>query len=169
MKRLMMSVAAVLAISSVGLLAQAQAPVPQQTGTEKVSPQKQAQAKNLTEEITATGCVRQWKPAPGDPAKSADNRQGAVPGFYLLTPASASPNASIDMPTYILTPTASANFQQHLDKKVEVVGVAQTAPLPPTVQEIATAPTQKPENRPNPQSMPRLTVKSIKVVGATCP
>jgi hypothetical protein len=161
--------AAALAISAVSLMAQAQAPAPQQTGTEKVTPQQQAQAKNLTEEITATGCVRQWKPAPGDPAKPADSRDAAVPGIFLLTPASASPNASIDMPTYMLTPTATQNFQQHLDKKVEVVGIAQTAPLPPTVQEIATAPTQKPENRPNPQSMPRLTVKTMKVVAATCP
>ena len=168
MKRLIVTTAAALAISAVGLLAQAQAPVPQQTGTEKVTPQKQAQAKNLTEDVTVTGCVRQWKPAPGDPAQP-QGRAAAVAGVFLLTPASASPNASIDLPTYLLTPAASMNFQQHLDKKVEVVGVAQTAPMPPTVQEIATAPTQKPENRPSPQSMPRLTVKSIKVVGATCP
>ena len=48
------------------------------------------------------------------------------------------------MPTYLLTPSATLSFSQHVGHKVEITGTAQTAPLPPTVQEIATAPTQRP-------------------------
>jgi hypothetical protein len=148
---------------------QAQAPVQTKPGTEKVTPALQQNAKNLTEEITAVGCIRAWKPAPEDVTRLPENREPGMAGIFLLTPLSTSPTAAIDLPTYLLTPTASANFQQHLDRKVEVIGVAQTAPLPPTVQEIATAPTQRPENRPNPQSFPRLTVKSIKQIADSCP
>ena len=39
----------------------------------------------------------------------------------------------------------------------------------PTVQEIALAPTQLPENRPNPQSFPRLTVRTMTRLSDTCP
>lgn len=162
---------------SAGLLAsdgasagpQAQAPVQTKPGTEKVTPQMQQAAKNLSEEVTTVGCIRAWKPAPEDVTRQPENREPGMAGIFLLTPISSSPNAAIDMPTYLLTPSATANFQQHLDRKVEVVGTAQTAPLPPTVQEIATAPTQRPENRQNPQSFPRLTVKSIKRIGDSCP
>jgi hypothetical protein len=162
-------VCAAMAISTVGVLGQAQAPVQTKPGTEKVTPQVQQQARNLTEEITTVGCIRAWKPAPEDVTKLPENREPGMAGMFLLSPLSTSPTAAIDLPTYLLTPTASANFQQHLDRKVEIVGVAQTAPMPPTVQEIATAPTQRPENRPNAQSFPRLTVKSITRVGDTCP
>lgn len=162
-------VCAAMAISTVTVWGQAQAPVQTKPGTEKVTPQIQQQARNLTEEITTVGCIRAWKPAPEDVTKLPENREPGMAGMFLLTPLSTSPTAAIDLPTYLLTPTASANFQQHLDRKVEIVGVAQTAPLPPTVQEIATAPTQRPENRPNAQSFPRLTVKSITRVGDTCP
>jgi hypothetical protein len=165
---------AAIAISTVGVLGaatagQAQAPVRTQKGTEKVTPTAASQAGNLTEEITAVGCLRAWKPAPEDVTKLPENREPGVAGMYLLTPLSSSPTASADLPTYVLTPTQVVNFFQHLDDKVEVVGVAQTAPLPPTVQDIATSPTQRPENRPNVQSMPRLTVKSMKKLSDTCP
>jgi hypothetical protein len=162
-------VCAAFAISAVGLGAQAQAPTQTRPGTEKVTPQLERNAKNLTEDITAVGCLRAWKPAPEDVTKQPENREPGMAGMYLLTPLASSPTAAIDLPTYLLTPSATANFQQHLDRKVEVVGVAQTAPMPPTVQEIATAPTQRPENRQNPQSYPRLTVKSITKLADTCP
>jgi hypothetical protein len=147
---------------------QSQAPV-KTPGTEKVTPQARQDAKNLTEEVTAVGCIRAWKPAPEDITKLPENREPGMAGMFLLTPLATSPAAAIDLPTYLLTPSASLNFQQHLDRKVEVTGVAQTAPLPPTVQEIALAPTQRPENRQNAQSYPRLTVTSLKQVGDTCP
>lgn len=168
-------VCAAIMISAVGAMAssafdtQAQAPVRPQTGTEKVTPEAAAKAKNLTEDITTVGCLRAWKPAPEDVTKLPENREPGMAGMFLLTPIASSPTAAIDLPTYLLTPTQVVNFEQHLDDKVEVVGVAQTAPLPPTVQEIATAPTQRPENRPNVQSMPRLTVKSLKKISDSCP
>jgi hypothetical protein len=166
---LMMSTGLPAADRAFAMMEQAQAPVQTKPGTEKVTPKNQQAAKNLTEEVTVTGCLRAWKPAPEDVTWLPENREPGVAGMFLLTPLSTSPNAAIDLPTYLLTPSATANYQQHLDRKVEVVGTAQTAPLPPTVQEIATAPTQRPENRPNPQSFPRLTVKSIKQVGDSCP
>jgi hypothetical protein len=147
---------------------QAQAPVRPQTGTEIVTPAAAANAKNLTEEITTIGCVRAWKPAPEDVTRLPDNNRPGVRGIFLLTPLHANPNTVNDLPTYLLTPTQSVNFVQHLDDTVEVVGVAQTAPLPPTVQEIATAP-PRPENKPNAQAMPRLTVKSLRKVSDSCP
>jgi len=172
---------AAIAISAMGILVQAQTPgaTPQavptsparpatQVGTEKVTPQKQAQATNLTEDVTAAGCVRAWKPAPEDVTRHAENREPGVAGIFLLTPLASGPNSSIDLPTYLLTPTQIVNFAAHLDDKVEIVGVAQTAPMPPTVQEIATTP-PRPENKPNTQSMPRLTVKSLKKVSDSCP
>lgn len=171
-------VCATMAISAVGMMAatfaeapvpeQAQATVVQKPGTEKVTPRREAQARNLTEEITTTGCIRAWKPAPEDVTKMADNDRPGVAGIFLLTPLQSSPNTAADLPTYLLTPTQMVNFAQHLDDKVEVVGVAQTAPMPPTVQEIATTP-PRPENKPNAQAMPRLTVRSLKKVSDSCP
>ena len=155
-----------MAISTVG---QSQAPVQTRPGTETVTPQMVANAKNLTEDVSTVGCIRAWKPAPEDVTKLPENREPGMAGMFLLTPLSSSPSAAIDLPTYLLTPSATVNFQQHLDRKVEVVGVAQTAPMPPTVQEIATAPTQRPENRQTVQSYPRLTVKSIKKIADSCP
>jgi hypothetical protein len=173
--KLIAGVCAAMAISTLGLMAsseadtQAQAPVQTRPGTEIVTPQAEANAKNLTEELTAVGCVRAWKPASADVTRLPENREPGMAGMFLLTPLASGPTTATDLPTYLLTPSATVNFQQHLDRKVEVVGVAQTAPLPPTVQEIAIAPTQLPENRPNVQSFPRLTVKSIKQVGDSCP
>ena len=162
-------VCAALAISTVGVMAQAQAPVTQQKGTEKVTPRQVAQAKNLTEEVTVSGCIRAWKPAPEDTTKLPDNDRQGVAGIFLLTPIQSTPNASVDLPTYLLTPTQTVNFAQHLDDRVEVVGTAQTAPMPPTVQEVVNAPTQRPENKPSAQSMPRLTIRSLKKLSDSCP
>lgn len=170
---------AALAVSTVGVVAstyaeatadpQAQAPVQTKPGTQTVTPQQQRDARNLTEDVTAVGCLRAWKPAPEDVTKLPENREPGMAGMFVLTPLSSSPSVVTDLPTYLLTPTATVNFQQHLDRKVEIIGVAQTAPMPPTVQEIVTAPTQRPENRPNPQSFPRLTVKSLTKLADTCP
>lgn len=170
--KLIAGVCAAIAISTVGLYAsdkQAQAPVQTRPGTEKVTPQIAMTARNLTEEVTTVGCVRAWKPAPEDVTKLAENREPGMAGMFVLTPLASNPTTASDLPTYLLTPSATVNFQQHLDRKVEVVGVAQTAPMPPTVQEIVTAPTQLPENKPNPQALPRLTVRSMKKVSDTCP
>ena len=174
--KLIAGVCAAVMISAVGVVGsasatpaadeQTQAPVRPQTGTEKVTPDAAAKARNLTEEITTVGCLRAWKPAPEDVTRTRGSRQ---PGMYLLTPIASTPTAATDLPTYLLTPTQTVNFAAHLDDKVEVVGVAQTAPMPPTVQEIVTAPTQRPEERPNAQSMPRLTVKSLKKISDGCP
>ena len=181
------AVCAAIAISAVGMVAATftepvatQAPVtPQapptprapatpQAGNEKVTPQQQSMAKNLTEDIITVGCIRAWKPAPGDVTKFAENDQPGVAGIFLLTPLLSSPSTERDVPTYLLTPTQTVNFAQHLDDKVEVVGVAQTAPMPPTVREIASAP-PRPENNSNAQAMPRLTIKSLRKVSDSCP
>jgi hypothetical protein len=153
------------AISAVGLAAQAPTP----KGTERTTPREAAQARNLMEEVTAVGCIRAWKPAPADPAKQATDQKPGVPGVYLLTPVASSPQVSTDLPTYLLTPSATVNFAQHLNRRVEITGTAQAAPLPPTVQELAAAPTRRPENAPTTQSLPRLTVTSLKQVGESCP
>lgn len=167
-----------IAISAVGIVAQApptpqvpptpQAPATPRAGTEQVTPQQHAMAKNLTAEIIAVGCLRAWKPAPEDATRMADSDKPGVAGIFLLTPLQSSPSTVLDVPTYLLTPTQIVNFAQHLDDKVEVVGVAQTAPMPPTVQESASVP-PRPENKPYAQAMPRLTVKSLKKVSDSCP
>lgn len=162
-------VCAAVTISTVGLFAQAQAPVQTRPGTETVTPQTVMTAKNLTEDVITVGCVRAWKPAPEDVTRLPENREPGMAGMFVLTPLASNPTTATDLPTYLLTPSATVNFQQHLDRKVEVVGVAQTAPMPPTVQEILNAPTRLPENHPNPQSLPRLTVRSMKKVSDTCP
>ena len=171
--KLIAAVCAALAIDAFAFAAtvdeQAQAPVQTKPGTQKVTPPIQQQAENLTEEVTAVGCIRAWKPAPDDVTRLPENREPGMAAVFLLTPIASSPAASIDLPTYLLTPSATANFKQHLDRKVEIVGVAQTAPMPPTVQEIATAPTMRPENRPNAQSFPRLTVKTLTKLADSCP
>jgi hypothetical protein len=150
---------AAVAVSTVGAVASIYA---------AAAVEKQAQA-SLTGDVTAVGCLRAWKPAPEDVTRLPENREPGMAGMFVLTPLSSSPSVITDLPTYLLTPTATVNFQQHLDRKVEIIGVAQTAPMPPTVQEIVTAPTPRPENRPNPQSFPRLTVKSLTKLADTCP
>lgn len=169
MVRFMSAVATAVAISGAALLAQAQAPAPQAKGTEKMTPQTESAARNLMQTVSTVGCIRLWKPAPDDPTRMPPDRQPGLAGVYLLTPVSSAPATETDMPTYLLTPNATQNFSQHVGHKVEITGTAQTAPLPPTVQEIATAPTLRPENKPSTNGMPRLTVTTMKVLMESCP
>jgi hypothetical protein len=159
MNRYVGALAIAVAISGVALSGQAQ----------KVTPQEHAAAKNLIQDVQVMGCIRLWKPAPDDPKQMAPDRQPGLAGVYLLTPTASSPTTAADMPTYLLTPSATQNFSQHVGHKVEVTGSAQAAPLPPTVQEIVTAPTMRPENKPSTNGMPRLTVTTMKMVTESCP
>lgn len=168
MGRFVSALASALAISGVTLLAQAQAPVAQK-GTEKISPQAQSAAKNLIENVQTEGCIRLWKPAPADPTKMPPDRQPGLAGIYLLTPLSSNPTTATDVPTYLLTPSGTLNFSQHVGHKVQITGTAQAAPLPPTVQEIATLPTLRPEEKPSTNGMPRLTIATMKMVSEACP
>ena len=63
-----------------------QAPPLPRAGTEKVTPQEQAAAKNLIEDVQPIGCIRLWKPAPDDPTQMPPDRQPGLAGIYLLTP-----------------------------------------------------------------------------------
>ena len=127
-----------------------------------------AQTRLRPEEVALIGCIRAWKPAPDDVTRQPTNDRPGVAGVFLLTPLQSSPTTMNDVPTYLLTPTLAANFTQHLVVNVEVIGVAQTAPLRPTVQEIITAP-PRPENRPDADSLPRLTVTSLRKISDNCP
>ncbi|HUQ86118.1 MAG TPA: hypothetical protein VM096_01085 [Vicinamibacterales bacterium] len=169
MGRFVSALASALLVSGATLFAQAQAPVTQTTGTERISPQAQAAAKNLMQDVSTVGCIRLWRPTTGDPTRMPPERQPGLAGVYLLTPLAAGANATTDLPTYLLTPSGTLNFSQHVGRQVEITGSAQTAPLPPTVQEIASAPTQRPEEKPSTNGMPRLTVTTMRVVSESCP
>ena len=159
---------AAMAISTVGLVPSTFATAStfaKATADKPVDKQTQAL---VPEEVTAVGCVRAWKPAAEDVTKLPENREPGMADMFVLTPVASSPTVP-EVPTYLLMPSATVNFQQHLDRKVEVVGVPQAATKPPTVQEIALAPTQLPENRPDPQSFPRLTVRTMTRLSDTCP
>lgn len=153
--KLIAGLCAAMAISTVGLVGQAQAP------------QGAITVRNLTEDVTTVGCVRAWMPASADVTRLPENREPGMAGMFLLTPLASGPTTAMEVPTYLLEPSATANFQQHLDRKVEVVGVVQSAPRP--VREILTVSTQLPENKPSLQSIPRLTVRSIRRVADSCP
>lgn len=168
MGRFICAVVAAMAIAGAALSGQTQAPT-QKPGTEKQTPQSQQAAKNLVQDVSVEGCVRLWKPQPDDPTKMPPDRQPGLAGIYLLTPLTSNPNLATDTPTYLLTPSGTINFSQHVGHKVMVTGTAQTAPLPPTVQEIATAPTMRPEEKPSTNGMPRLTVTTLKTVTEHCP
>jgi hypothetical protein len=168
MGRFIGALIASMAISGAALTGQAQAPVAK-PGTETATPQSQAAAKNLIQEVSTEGCLRLWRPQPPDPTKMPPDRQPGLAGIYLLTPISSNPTSATDNPTYLLTPSATINFSQHVGHKVQITGTAQTAPLPPTVQEIATAPTLRPEEKPSTNGMPRLTVTTFKMVTESCP
>ena len=168
MARFVAALASALLISGVTVLTQAQAPVAK-PGNERISPQGQAAAKNLIQDVQTVGCIRLWQPTTGDPTKMPSDRQPGLAGIYLLTPLSSNPTTATDLPTYLLTPSGTLNFSQHVGHKVEITGSAQASPLPPTVQEIATAPTRRPEEKPSTNGMPRLTVTTMKVVSETCP
>jgi hypothetical protein len=165
MLRFVSALITALVISAVTVFTQAPV-VP--AGTEKISPQAQAAAKNLIQDVQTIGCIRLWKPAPADPTKMPPDRQPGLAGIYLLTPLAANP-AAVDLPTYLLTPSGTLNFSQHVGHKVQITGTAQAAPLPPTVQELATAPTMRPEEKPSTNGMPRLTVTTMKMVTESCP
>jgi hypothetical protein len=126
-----------MAIATVGLLGQAQP------------------------EITIIGCLRAWQPASQDPTKAPER----VNGMFVLTPLASGLATEAVLPTYLLTPSQVANFQQHLDDKVQVVGTPQSAPAPLTV----VSPTERPENRPSVQSMPRFTLRSLTKLSDSCP
>ena len=165
MGRFVSALTAALVIS--GVAVGTQTPTPQKP-TEKVTPEAQAAAKNLIQTITTVGCIRLWKPATGDPTKMPPDRQPGIAGVYLLTPTSSIPETEKDLPTYLLTPSATHSFSQYVGRKVEIMGTAQAAPLPPTVQEIANA-TPRPEEKPSTNGMPRLTVQTLKMVTENCP
>jgi hypothetical protein len=154
---------AAMAISTVGVWAQAQAPAVSRPSTEAVTPPPQAQT-DPTGDVTVTGCIRAWQPV-NDPTKLPDNARPGVRGIFLLTPLNSAPNG---LPTYVLTQTQMANFEQHLDDKVEVTGFAQAAAAPPTRETIG-ALTGRPENKPSADAMPRLTIRSLKKVSDSCP
>ena len=160
---------AVIALASATVPAHAQAPTTPKPGTEVITPQARSDAKNLIEQVTTTGCVRLWQPQPADPTKMPPDRQPGLAGVYLLTPISSNPATESDMPTYVLTPSATLSFSQHIGHEVTIMGTAQAAPLPQTVQEIATAPTQRPESKPTTNGMPRLTAQTMAVVKDSCP
>ena len=127
MTRFICAPGSAVVLSGASLSTQAQAPAPSSKGTEILTPQGRADARNLIEDVKTIGCIRLWKPAPDDPTRTPPDHQ------------------------------------------VEITGAAQTAPMPPTVQEIATAPTMRPENKPTTNGMPRLTVTTLKMVGDSCP
>ena len=153
MIRFTMALAMLIALSGASVLSQAPAPQP---------------PRNLISEVNTVGCIRLWRPQPLDPKQMPPDRQPGIAGIYLLTPLAANPSGA-SLPTYVLTPSATLNYWQHLDKKVEIIGNAQAALVPPTAQEIAAGPPARPENRLSVQSMPRLTVTSMKLVTDSCP
>lgn len=125
-------------------------------------------AQTRIQDVSTTGCIRLWKPAPTDPTKMPDDRQPGLAGIYLLTPLSSNPAAPADLPTYVLTPSSTLNYAQHVGHKVEVVGAAQAAPSLPAPQDLANA-QPRPENKSTTDSMPRLTVTTLKMVTESCP
>lgn len=168
MRRFISAVTVALLMSAVSLLGQAQAPVAR-PGTERATPQSQAAAKNLMQDVQTVGCVRLWRPQPADPTRMPNERQPGLAGVYLLTPFASNPTSATDLPTYVLTPSGTINYAQYVGHRVEITGTAQAAPMPPTVQEIATGPTMRPEEKPTTNGMPRLTVTTLKRVADSCP
>lgn len=115
-------------------------------------------------EITYVGCLRAWKPAT-DVTRFPESKLG----MYVLTPIASSATVIAEVPTYLLSPSQVVNFAAHLDDKVEVTGVPQRAPQPRTIGAIVGAPTPRPEERPEVDSMPRLTVKTLRKLSDACP
>jgi len=169
MIRFICALGSAVVMAGASLMAQAQAPAPSSKGTQILTAQGRAAAKNLIEDVKTNGCIRLWKPAPNDPTRMPPDHQPGLAGVYLLTPLASNPTAATDLPTYLLTPSATLSFSQHVGHQVQITGTAQTAALPPSVQEIATAPTLRPENKPSINGMPRLTVTTMKRVGEGCP
>jgi hypothetical protein len=169
MGRFICALVVALTMCSAALTGQAQAPV-QKPGTQTPTPRSEANARNLMQDISTEGCIRLWRPQTGDPTKLPDDRRPGLAGVYLLTPLSSNPTfTDATNPTYLLTPSGTINYAQHVGHKVQVTGTAQTAPLPPTVQELATEPTVRPEEKPSTNGMPRLTVTTLKLISEGCP
>jgi hypothetical protein len=156
--------ATAVALSTTLTLGAAQAPQAPKPQTEKAT--AQTQAKNLMQDVTKVGCLKAWQPGPADATKAAEP---AKMGAYVLTPINVDPvKATVDLPTYVLVGGATVNFGAHLNHKVEISGVETAAQLPPTVQETASAPSIKAENKADIRSMSTLTVQSLKMISATC-
>lgn len=119
-------------------------------------------AQNQIRDVQAVGCLRLWKPAT-DPAKMPSERQPGVAATYLLTPLYSGAATAVALPTYLLAPSVSFSFWQHVGRKVEVMGTAQPSPAR------ATAPAQRPEESLSTDGMPRLTVSEMKMVSESCP
>lgn len=117
---------------------------------------------NQIRDVQTVGCLRLWKPAT-DPAKMPSERQPGVAATYLLTPIHSGVATAVALPTYLLEPSVSHSFWQHVGHKVEMTGTAQASPAR------ATAPAQRPEESLSTDGMPRLTVSDMKMVSESCP
>lgn len=158
------ALATTVAVSISLSLAAAQAPQPPTPRTEPAT--AQAQAKNLMQDVTKVGCLKAWQPGPADGTRAAEP---ATLGAYVLVPISADPvKAAVDLPTYVLVGGATVNFAAHQNHKVEISGVETAAQLPPTVQETASPSSVKAENKADIRSMSTLTVRSLKMISASC-
>src|SRR5688572_25489227 len=122
--KLIAGVCAALAISTVGLIRTTHAEV---TIDGPTSAEATVGGQARPEEITAVGCVRAWKPAAADVTRLPENREPGLAGMFLFTPLTSSSVPGFELPTYLLTPSATVKFQQHLDRKVEVVGDRKSA------------------------------------------
>ena len=120
-------------------------------------------------DVNAVGCIRLWQPAPADPTRMPSDRQPGLAGVYLLTPLSSNPASPTDLPTYVLTPSGTLNFSQHVGHQVEIVGASQPATAPPVVPSTGNGPALRPENKPNTNGMPRLTATTMKMLSESCP
>ena len=147
--KLVAGLCAAMAISTVGLVA---------SGNAAATAETQAPT-----EITYIGCLREWKPA------TDVTRMPESTGIYVLTPIASSPAVTSELPTYLLAQSLTVNFAAHLDDKVEVTGSAQAAPVKPTFVGSLSALTPRPEERPETQTMPRLTVRTLKKISDACP
>ena len=161
---MMRTIAATALALSLALPMTAQTPQAPKPQTETAA--AQPQAKNLMQDVVRVGCLKAWQPGPADATKDA---QPPKMGAYVLTPINADPaKSTVDLATYLLVGGATVNFAAHQNHKVEIAGVEQAAMLPPTVQETASAPAMKAENKAEIRSMPTLTVRSLKMLSATC-
>lgn len=141
-----------------------QAPTPQTPQTETTA--AQPQAKNLMQDVTRVGCLKAWQPGAADATKDA---QPPKSGAFVLTPINPNPvKKNVDLPTYLLVGGATVNFAAHQNHKVEIAGVEQAAAMPQTVQETVNAPMKNPENKSDAKTMPTLTVRTLKMLSATC-
>jgi hypothetical protein len=159
--------ATLVALSLALPIAAAQTPqAPQAPKPQTEAAAAQPQAKNLMQDVTRVGCLKAWQPGPADAATDARPPKASA---YVLTPINADPvKKSVDLPTYLLVGGSTVNFAAHQNHKVEIAGVEQAAAMPQTVQETVNAPMKNPENKSDTKTMPTLTVRSLKMISATC-